>query len=44
MKKTLSTYDIANALHQDKYAGWSYAGAKALAEYLEELERLGEIQ
>jgi hypothetical protein len=39
MKKTLTTYDIANELHSDKSAGWSWAGALALAEYLEELDR-----
>lgn len=38
MKKTLTTYDIANALLSDEFGGWSYAGAYALAEYLEELE------
>lgn len=32
----LSTYQIADALKQDSNAGWSYEGAKALAEYLEE--------
>ena len=38
MKTTLSTYDIANALQSDQNANWSYQGAKALAEYLEEYE------
>jgi hypothetical protein len=38
MKKTLSTHDIADALHSDENAGWSWAGACAMAEYLEELE------
>ena len=38
MKKTLSTWEIADALSRDEYAGWSYEGAKALAEYLEQLE------
>ena len=43
MKKTLTTYDIAHALESDKYAAWSWNGARALAEYLEELEQdLGE--
>tara|TARA_R110000868_G_scaffold181762_2_gene422708 strand:- start:1308 stop:1682 length:375 start_codon:yes stop_codon:yes gene_type:complete len=43
MKTTLNTYDIANALMQDDNANWSYNGAKALAEYLDELEQdLGE--
>lgn len=38
MKMTLSTYQIADALKNDKNANWSYAGARALAEYLEECE------
>lgn len=38
MKKTLSTSDIANALRQDDNAIWSWAGARALAEWLEEYE------
>lgn len=38
MKKTLTTYDIADALLDDEYGGWSKAGAFAMAEYLEELE------
>ena len=38
MKLTLNTYQIADALRADENAAWSYAGAKALAEYLEELE------
>lgn len=38
MKKTLTTYDIADALCADKYANWSRAGALALAEWLEEME------
>lgn len=38
MKKTLTTHDIADELHNDKNAGWSWAGACALAEYLEDLE------
>lgn len=43
MKQTLTTNQIADALRQDPYAGWSYKGALALAEYLEELEAdLGE--
>lgn len=35
---TMTTYDIANALCEDKFANWSRAGAFALAEYLEQLE------
>lgn len=39
----LNTSQIVGALRQDQYAGWSYEGAKALAEYLEQLaEDLGE--
>ena len=38
MKKTLSTYEIADYLIADENANWSRAGAFALAEYLEELE------
>lgn len=38
MKKTMTTYDIAHALIDDENAGWSRAGAFALAEYLEALE------
>ena len=39
MKRTLSTYDVAGALMADTNAAWSRAGAYALAEYLEEIER-----
>lgn len=38
MKETLTTYEVANRLFCDKDAGWSYEGAKALAEHLEQLE------
>ena len=38
MKNTLNTYEITNALLQDENAAWSYDGARALAEYLEEYE------
>ena len=38
MKDTLSTNQIVDRLYSDDYAGWSYNGACALAEYLEELE------
>ena len=38
MKKTLTTYEIAQELLQDSNANWSRAGAVALAEYLQELE------
>jgi hypothetical protein len=38
MKTTLATSDIAHALKSDKNAAWSWNGARALAEYLEEYE------
>ena len=38
MKTTLSTSDIAHTLKSDENAAWSWNGAKALAEYLEQLE------
>jgi len=38
MKTTLTTSDIAHALKNDYNANWSWAGARALAEYLEEYE------
>ncbi len=38
MKKTLSTSEAADLLLADDNAGWSYAGARALVEYLENLE------
>lgn len=38
MKKTLTQNEIANELHSDDYAGWSHAGAMALAEWLIELD------
>ena len=38
MKKTLSTSEAADLLMADINAGWSYAGARALVEYLENLE------
>ena len=36
MKETLTTNEIARKLREDENAGWSYAGALALAEYLEQ--------
>ncbi len=39
MKTTLSTYEVANALKSDDNSNWSYAGALALAEWLEDLEQ-----
>lgn len=38
MKKKLNTYEIVNALLADTNAAWSYYGAFAIAEYLEEYE------
>jgi hypothetical protein len=38
MKTTLSTTEAAHRLIDDNNANWSYAGAVALVEYLEELE------
>ena len=38
MKTTLSTSDIARALKSDENAAWTWSGARALAEYLEQLE------
>ena len=38
MKQTLTTYDAASQLHDDVDGGWTWNGAQALVEYLEELE------
>ena len=38
MKITLNTSDIARKLKADQNAAWTWDGARALAEYLEELE------
>ena len=38
MKETLSTLEIADRLFRDENASFTYAGAHALAEYLEQLE------
>ena len=38
MKQTLTTNQAADLLVADRDAGWSYAGARALVEYLENLE------
>jgi len=38
MKKTLTTYQVANELLADEYASWTRSGALALAEYFEECE------
>lgn len=39
MKQELSTYQAADLLRADTNANWSYAGALALIEYLEQLEQ-----
>jgi hypothetical protein len=38
MKQTLMTYQIVDALYRNKDNGFSYEGAKALADYLDRLE------
>jgi hypothetical protein len=38
MIQVLSTWQVVDALKEDKNANWSHYGAKALAEYLENLE------
>ena len=38
MYQTLSTSEAVDILTADQYANWSRAGARALVEYLEELE------
>ena len=38
MKKKLNTYEIVNALLADTNAAWSYYGAFAIAEHLEQYE------
>ena len=38
MKQTISTNEAAHQLFNDENAGWSFKGATALAEHLEELE------
>jgi len=38
MKTTLNASDIARALKSDENANWTWNGARALAEYLEQLE------
>lgn len=38
MKTEISTWEAANILFNDEYAGWSYAGALAMAEHWEELQ------
>ena len=41
MYQTLSTSDAVDILTADQYAGWSAAGARALVEYLEQVEEEG---
>lgn len=38
MKTTLSTTEAIDILRGDEFANWSYEGAKALVEWLEEIE------
>ena len=38
MKQTLNTYEVAMILVRDEYANWSYDGAEALIEWIEECE------
>lgn len=38
MKMTLSTDQAISMLLQDQYAAWTYAGARALVEYLNDLD------
>ena len=38
MRKTLTTNQAADLLVADKDAGWSYAGARALVEHIEQIE------
>ena len=38
MKTILSTNELIDELRRDEYASWSYDGAKALADYLQEYE------
>jgi hypothetical protein len=41
MYQTLSTSEAVDILTADQYAGWSAAGARALVEYLEQVEEEG---
>ena len=38
MKRELTTSEMVNELLNDEYADWSYNGARALIEYLEQME------
>jgi hypothetical protein len=42
MKQTMTTNEVAAALRADDNANWSYAGALALAEHLEQIDGEGE--
>ena len=44
MKQTLTTHGAADQLMQDEYANWSFSGALALIEHLEEYEDAAEIE
>jgi len=39
MKNTLTINQISHALQLDEYAGWSWEGSKALAEYLDQIDQ-----
>ena len=44
MKTTLSTEQAISILLDDRYANWSYNGARAIIEFLQDLEEdLGEV-
>jgi hypothetical protein len=44
MKQTLTTGQAASILLEDNNANWSYAGAYALCEYLEQCEEDGGVE
>ena len=44
MKQTLTTHEAAHQLRQDENANWSFSGALALIEYLEQYEDDAEIE
>ncbi len=44
MKQTLTTSQAAHLLMQDEYANWSYNGAFALIEHLEQIEEDCEME
>ena len=44
MKHTLSTQEMVKLLLKDEFANWSYEGANALVEFLEEMEQGNETE